>query len=805
LLTDNLPAGGTANGFTSTVSESRQSVLAGSLPYMAPEVIAGGSASVRSDLFSLGVVLWQLLAGDLTAALDPTDWAEQVPDRLLREDLHRCLVGAPERRWASAGEFALSLRSLQRRREAVARREAELKARERAAYRRGAIRTAAAAATVVALVGSLAGYAWQQRNAALASGAAMALTQAGSLQQTDFLTGRLSRGLKLLKIAAAGSTTADLLRLRSAAASVFALSDLTPFVDRPRTSADRPSDSLSRGITATNETVHALSHSGKVLATAQTLEDGYGVVNLIDVDSGHRLGSIARQDSPRVPLVEPALLSFGPGDRRLAVGGGATSRQILVCSTTNSSVLSSLYHSSDPLACAWHPDQEWLAVGCTDGSICLWDTATPAPLLGRAESVIPVLIDPLTKLSGHRSSVRHLSFSSSGRFLASIDDLGYLRVHSVPTLRAPKLVLGRLDFGVSFAVEMKLADPDQIESVFFSEEIRVRWRNGREESCEIITGAYAQELDFGSDIVHAGWNQNGTELCTLSSTDAFWIDPTRMDIRLSSKGCNAVGIGWDGQNWMQLGATKLTSCFTTNTGLKWQLNADSTIPLPSVSQDQATRTALSVNGQGHAAVYRGRQVLFFRGRDLIAEPLATVTNLAGRFSNVFWDYPGRLLGVLFQEEDRTGRLESWATTDTGDHCTRFPTRKLRANELVTPANDSKLFLTRGTRGLMSLDPQTGTETVLNASNAAKQFGPYAVTPSGRMLAMVVDQFRLHLLSLPDGNPFAELPLRTETPITKLVWAGDGRQLAVVTAGGAVRIWRLGHWLDWLAQYKLDRT
>jgi serine/threonine protein kinase len=43
--------------------ETRTGAIVGTLGYMAPEVLAGSPASVRSDLFSVGVVGYELLAG----------------------------------------------------------------------------------------------------------------------------------------------------------------------------------------------------------------------------------------------------------------------------------------------------------------------------------------------------------------------------------------------------------------------------------------------------------------------------------------------------------------------------------------------------------------------------------------------------------------------------------------------------------------------------------------------------------------------------------------------------------------------
>ena len=59
---------------------------------MAPELFWGKSALIRSDIYALGVVLYQLLAGDFSRPVT-TDWAKQIKDPLLREDLEKCFAG----------------------------------------------------------------------------------------------------------------------------------------------------------------------------------------------------------------------------------------------------------------------------------------------------------------------------------------------------------------------------------------------------------------------------------------------------------------------------------------------------------------------------------------------------------------------------------------------------------------------------------------------------------------------------------------------------------------------------------------
>jgi len=114
---------------TSAVALTVAGVVMGTIPYMAPEQAAGEPAGARSDVFSTGVVLYEMLAGvrpfdgrsraavlEAVLRADPAplqSLAPAVPDELA-DIVHTCLRKAPEARYANAGELAIHLRSFER-------------------------------------------------------------------------------------------------------------------------------------------------------------------------------------------------------------------------------------------------------------------------------------------------------------------------------------------------------------------------------------------------------------------------------------------------------------------------------------------------------------------------------------------------------------------------------------------------------------------------------------------------------------------------------------------------------------------
>ncbi|MEZ4225218.1 MAG: serine/threonine-protein kinase [Polyangiaceae bacterium] len=113
----------------STSEQTREGVLKGKFSYMSPEQVAAESLDRRSDIFSLGVVMWEAIAcrrlfragspRDTVAKIlagrvgDPAAGRSDVPASLVEATL-RCLRPNVEDRFQTARELELSLREVLR-------------------------------------------------------------------------------------------------------------------------------------------------------------------------------------------------------------------------------------------------------------------------------------------------------------------------------------------------------------------------------------------------------------------------------------------------------------------------------------------------------------------------------------------------------------------------------------------------------------------------------------------------------------------------------------------------------------------
>jgi DNA-binding winged helix-turn-helix (wHTH) protein/serine/threonine protein kinase len=181
-----------------TVTHAVSDSTSGTLPYLAPEVLGGQPPTVRSDVYALGVMLYQFLVGDLRRPL-VSGWEREIDDPLLREDIAQATDGDPARRIASAVELAGRLRRLPERRAERMRREAEERAASdmRQSLERARARRPWIAATIAVLAAGLAlsGFSWwrsEQQKRIAQQQAARAETVVRFL--SDDLIGSLSPG-----------------------------------------------------------------------------------------------------------------------------------------------------------------------------------------------------------------------------------------------------------------------------------------------------------------------------------------------------------------------------------------------------------------------------------------------------------------------------------------------------------------------------------------------------------------------------------------------------------------------------------
>ncbi len=405
-------AGITRAGFTQTMLGSPSSSPTGTQLYMAPELLAGKPASTRSDIYSIGVVLYQLLAGDFSKPLT-TDWADQISDPLLREDLKRCFAGNPQERFGGAAELARRLRTLPERRAVLERRAAEAAARERAAYRRGVVRTAALATLAIVILAASASYAFNQ--AKRASREAERANREANRASVE------SRHANAKELEAQRILYASDMNLAQAALRMNNVGRARALLDRHR---PQPGEADFRGwewrylwrrcqsdalfqLTRHDTRVHSLSFSADGLWLA--IGYGDGLVQLWDVAQRKRIANLQTNG-------QFAAVAFSPRGGLLAAT--AKAGIVKLWDPVSLTQVGELKHGAPVRSVVFSPDGNLLALMGQDGRLTIWNPLTTNQLTSIAGRVI-----------GYFRGVA--AFSADSRLLAVGDAIGGLRVLEV--------------------------------------------------------------------------------------------------------------------------------------------------------------------------------------------------------------------------------------------------------------------------------------------------------------------------------------------------------------------------------------
>jgi serine/threonine protein kinase/Flp pilus assembly protein TadD len=109
-----------------TISRTEPGTVMGTVPYMSPEQVRGLSLDARSDLFSFGSILYEMLAGNcafsrktpadtisaiLNENLDSISESNKIPKEL-DQIVNHCLEKNPEHRFQTARDLAFDLKAL---------------------------------------------------------------------------------------------------------------------------------------------------------------------------------------------------------------------------------------------------------------------------------------------------------------------------------------------------------------------------------------------------------------------------------------------------------------------------------------------------------------------------------------------------------------------------------------------------------------------------------------------------------------------------------------------------------------------
>jgi serine/threonine protein kinase/Tol biopolymer transport system component len=120
-----LTTAATLSGATQSSPVTEQGTIVGTFQYMSPEQIEGKELDARSDIFSLGAVLYEMLTGrrafagnsqlSVASAIlerepEPISVVKPMTPQALEHTVKKCLAKLPDERWQSASDLASELK-----------------------------------------------------------------------------------------------------------------------------------------------------------------------------------------------------------------------------------------------------------------------------------------------------------------------------------------------------------------------------------------------------------------------------------------------------------------------------------------------------------------------------------------------------------------------------------------------------------------------------------------------------------------------------------------------------------------------
>lgn len=809
----------TFTGLTETDSPNGYGTsLTGTRLYMAPELIEGKTASTKSDIYSLGVLLYQMVSGKFGQTLAP-GWERDVSDPLLREDIASCVDGTPENRLKTADDLAWRLRHLrQRHADADERRlAAQLDEQRRHWIRRVRIFSMIGSGVVLGLLMVFALYAHllretahkeaelrhsaeaarelaveeQRKSHALLQKAQSARYQASiALAEASLRESRYEQALQVL---VDDPSPEELKRewgwlLAKTSPEDFAVKNYNvfdvKFLPDGQNFVVSHKKSTSHGYVAqfsartarqtttaiANELIIwnlAVSPDGKRVATASREP----VISILDLASNKVVGQLKGHSGILRDV------AYSPDGKQLASCARDESLRLWDVESMQQTHLIELT-ALKPTELSYSPDSTYVAVGVLEGRANVYDTSTGKRVCG---------------FNGLQSKCLSLTFTKNGKAVVLADAAGMVHFYHWPPSS------GETELAPYVSVKSQDTYPVKVVSSADGESVFVGDDNGRITKRHTATGAEQMNFTVDQPLWKMSLSPDGTRMLTVARWSMRLIDLNRVD------------------NFST--ATAITSTApvppdaTTITVASMFMWRDTTWSADDLWQTPSGQWLVETN-RGKNFLVRNRYVHWSpdeRLKVVISRPgMKWRVEETSTGETLHADGSSPCVGVEFSPNGKQCAIltEDHLTTvyDTGTWRPQYSIRALNsapASARFTP--DSQRLIVGENSGIIRVYKAASGELVRElAKDRSGMPLDMDFSPDGTRLAVGVDLDRAYVFDLNSGDLVTTLTGHVRY-VHGVKFTADGSRLATLSRDGTVKLWDVpsGRELVTLFSFKND--